>query len=131
MSTKKFDLGDVLSITTGRLVSRRHMDGVYDILSFMCGESLFTHALPRASRECAPKLLEQHPGLADIEVPEELNKDNYEAWLDSLAEEHGTELEVAPLADGEHEVIDPLEEMTAMMGGDKSRVIPVVISDER
>lgn len=34
---KLFDLADVLSITTGRLVSPRHMAGVYEIIDFFFG----------------------------------------------------------------------------------------------
>jgi hypothetical protein len=47
-----FILGDVLNITMGRIVSPRHMDGVYDILNFMIGDDLFTHQLLRVSDEC-------------------------------------------------------------------------------
>lgn len=67
METKLFHLGDVLSITDGRMMSPRHMDGIYDILSFMTGDSLFTHQLPRAMKECQPFLLKQHPQLAGIQ----------------------------------------------------------------
>ena len=44
---KQFYLGDVLSVAIDRLVSLRHMDGVYDILNFMTGDDLLTHELPR------------------------------------------------------------------------------------
>jgi hypothetical protein len=40
VTTRPFHLGDVLTITTGRLVSPRHMDGVYDVLNFMTGDNL-------------------------------------------------------------------------------------------
>lgn len=68
MQTKEFHLGDVLSITTGYLVSPRHMDGIYDILSFMMGRRLWTHELPEASGICKPYLLEQFPYLDRPEV---------------------------------------------------------------
>ena len=68
MKTKKFHLGDVLSTTTERLVSPRHISGVYDILNFMTGDDLFTHQLPRASEECKPYLLEQFPQLDTPEM---------------------------------------------------------------
>lgn len=63
--TKDFHLGDVLSITTGVLVSFRSMEGIYDILNFMTGDDLFTHQLPRATDECKPHLLEQFPELKE------------------------------------------------------------------
>jgi len=48
MATKDFHISDILSITDGRLVSTRHMDGIYEILNFMTGDNLFTHQLPRS-----------------------------------------------------------------------------------
>ncbi|WP_445080300.1 DUF7736 domain-containing protein [Brevibacillus laterosporus] len=51
---KSFHISDILSVTTGKLLSTRRMDGVYDILNHMTGESLLTHQLPRAIRVCAP-----------------------------------------------------------------------------
>ena len=41
--TKDFHLGDVLSITTGCLVSPRHMGGVYDILRRIDDVALAAH----------------------------------------------------------------------------------------
>ena len=60
---KAFDISDVLSVTTGRLVSSRHMDGIYDILNFLTGDSLDTHQLPRAMEECEPWLRTTFPQL--------------------------------------------------------------------
>lgn len=60
-----FHISDILSVTTGRLVSYRHIDGVYAILNFMTGDSLFTHQLPRASRECESSLRAQFPNLME------------------------------------------------------------------
>ena len=51
--SKRFHISDILSITTGRLVATRHVEGIYDILGFMTGEELFTHQLPRASSSAA------------------------------------------------------------------------------
>ena len=121
MSTKTFHLGDVLSITTERLVSPRHIDGVYDILGWMTGESLFTHQLPRACRECRSPLLAQHPDLAAIAPPEDFGggskdsaKDAVACWLAEQVAVYGETREVAPLAPQDHTVIDPLEEMRMM-----------------
>ncbi len=68
MEKKKFHIGDILSITTGRLVSNRHIDGVYDILNFMTGDNLFTHQLPRAAEECRPSLIGQFPQFESTEM---------------------------------------------------------------
>ena len=62
--SRQFELGDILSVTTGRLVSRRHVTALYDLMGFMTGENLMTHQLPRAMDACAPELIRQHPWLA-------------------------------------------------------------------
>lgn len=89
-----FQLGDILSITTGKLVSKRHMEGVYDILNFMTRDNLFTHQLGRASSECKPALLQQHPQLGAV-----------------TGAEFGDELMVRPLPEHAHEFIDPMSEL--------------------
>lgn len=67
-ATKTFALGDVLSITTGRLVSESHIGGVYQILNWMTRDNLFTHQLSRVRKECAPWLLRWFPELKNARV---------------------------------------------------------------
>ena len=127
---RMFDLGDILSVTTGRLVSPRHIDGIYDILGYMTGESLFTHQLPRASDECRPFLLAQHPALRGAPVPEHFSgKEHVDLWLMRMKGLFGNELPVAPLNPEDHTHIDPLTELT-LMGVPAERIIPVVIGEE-
>ena len=115
MTTRPFHLGDILSVTTGRLVSPRHIDGVYDILNFMTGDNLFTHQLPRASRECEGPLLAQHPDLASVEVPEDFDgKEDVDRWLAEQVAVYGEMRDVAPLAAEEHTHIDPVTEIRQM-----------------
>lgn len=80
----QMQLGDILSITTGCLLSRRGIAGVYAILNHMTGDNLGTHQLPRVSDECKTHLLTQLPQLATIEVP---NFENDAHWLRWLAEQ--------------------------------------------
>ena len=110
---KNFDLGDVPSVTTGILVSTRHIEGVYDILNFMTGESLFTHQLPAACRECEPVILAQHPALAEIEVPE-LGPDTAMPWLDQMKAVFGDTLPVTPLDRAAGKYSDPIGDLAAM-----------------
>lgn len=108
--SREFDLGDILSITDGKLVSPRHMNGVYDILNFMTGDNLFAHQLPRASKECRGPLLLQLPQLRGVGLPEgEHTKDSVEEWLESQKTIFGDKLTVWPL-EGGHEMIDPITE---------------------
>ena len=132
MTTKPFHLGDILSVTTERLVSPRHIGGVYDILNWMTGDNLLTHQLPRACDECKGPLLAQHPDLAAIVPPETFGdgtKDSAEEavnrWLAEQVAIYGETREVAPLAAEDHTAIDPLAELR-MMKPD-AEIIAVVV----
>lgn len=129
--TREFHLGDILTITTGRLVSPRHIDGVYDILNFMTGDSLFTHQLPRGMEECQGPLLAQHPDLAGVAVPDDFGDDpetGVKAWLAEQVAVYGEMRAVAPLAADEHTHIDPFTEMRKM--APHAEIIGVVVPDE-
>lgn len=122
--TRDFDLGDILSITTGKLVSPRHVDGIYDILNYMTGDSLMTHQLPRGMTECQGPLLAQLPQLADIVTPDfHGSKDEVYAWLDTQKAIYGDVLPVAPLAEGEHSFQNPIEELCDMVGPERVIVV--------
>lgn len=125
--TRNFHVGDILSVTTGCLVSPRHIEGVYDLLNFMTGDNLFTHQLPRGCDECAPRLLEQHPELAGVEVPEDFggSEERVSEWLETQMAWLGRELPVAPLAAGDHTFINPLTELAQKVGHD--RIIAVEV----
>jgi hypothetical protein len=110
--SRSFHLGDVLSVTTGKLVSPRLIEGVYDILNYMTGDSLFTHQLPRASRECAPWLLRQHPELATVDASG-VTRTTWRRWLAEQIAQFGDSLEVEP----------PLTELREMVPDDKIIVI--------
>ena len=138
MQTKQFHLGDVLSITTGRLVSPRHIDGVYDILNFMTGDNLFTHQLPRASDECKPYLVEQFPQLTGAEMDSAIaelgdslktktDKAGTEKivadWLAKQVAKYGEMFAVKPIPTDAHEVKDPIAEAVEMMGGPEKVIV--------
>lgn len=116
--TKDFHLGDILSITTGMLVSPRHMEGVYDILNYMTGEQLFTHQLPRVAREAEPVLLRAHPDLANIEVTT-LTPGDVAPWLAEQVAKFGEMLAVPKMTDDEHEEIDAMSEAAQFFPADK------------
>lgn len=122
METRNFHIGDILSITTGCLVSPRHMEGVYDILNFMTGESLFTHQLPRVASEAEPVLLAQHPQLADADASG-VTPENHQAWLEAAVAKYGKELPVKPMTADDHERIDPLSELAEKVHPDKIVVL--------
>ncbi len=114
-TTKEFHIGDILSVTSGILLSPRHVDGLYDLLGFMSGEPVMTHQLPRFARECEDSLREQFPDLAAVVVPQDMEgEEQVLFWLGSLEAEYGTRREVAPLAAEDHTSIDPISEWKMM-----------------
>ena len=114
LETKTFHIGDILSITTGRLVSPKHIGGVYEICDWMTGQANFTHQLPRVSREIEPQLREDFPDLAAIEPPDGIDSmETLTAWLDSLG--LGETREVERLRNpADHTPIDPISELKMM-----------------
>lgn len=118
-------LGDVLSVTTGCLVSRDHVGGVYRVCDHMTGVANFTHQLGRVGQEIAPAILAQHPNLASVVVPEWEDPSEAEvyAWLDQQEAIHGTTVDLVPLSD--YHALDPIEELCDRVGSEKVYVFPV------
>lgn len=108
---RKFHLSDVLTVTTGKLLSSRHMDGVYDILKYMTDDDVYTHQIPRILNECAPIIIEQYPNLKNINLPEGVD---IHQWLDEQINKFGEELEIKKLPKGYHAIKDPIAEMIEM-----------------
>jgi hypothetical protein len=138
---KEFHISDVLSVTTPRLMSHRHMEGVYDILGFLVGEEggLYTHQLMRVNEEARPWLRTQFPQLMDDspEMAELLKEfaeqiDNAPHDNDVLGKMCGEFVErvrttfslpeylpVYEMGADMHTHIDPEEELRAIVGDDK------------
>lgn len=111
--SRAFHLGDILSITTGYLVSPTKMAGVHEILDYMTGDSLLTHQLGRAAEQCKPELLSQIPALAAESVEAGANamgmaakadpangKSIADAWLAAMVAIHGEWYEIYPIKAG-------------------------------
>jgi len=115
---RRFHVGDILSITTGRMVSPRNIEGVNDILNYMTGSLLFSHQLPRVADECAPSLRAQHPDLNEVEIPEGLaDPDKFEKFMGELATKYGEDRPVFPISPEDHVYIHPMKEFADMLGG--------------
>jgi hypothetical protein len=118
---KTFHLGDVLSVTTERLVSPDGIEGIYRILNHMTGDDLMTHVLPRANDACRPVLLAQHPQLAAAKPPPEgfENPAHVWRWLAVQVAMFGERLGVAPMTPGQWAHRDPIGELVDMVGADR------------
>lgn len=123
--TKRFPIADILTVTTGALLSHDGMDGLYRILNYLTGDSLMTHQLPAAADAMRPELLTQLPWLAEVVPPNDATTEQILQWRDWAEAKHGTEHELtAPPSSiwGEH---DPIQELVDTVGED--RVIAVEI----
>ncbi|MCX4809035.1 hypothetical protein OG601_47120 [Streptomyces sp. NBC_01239] len=129
--TRLYALADILTMTTGRLLSTRGIEAVYNIANWMTGDSLMTHQLPRAADICGPALLAQHPRLADVVPPEGIDAPDLMAWLADTERQHGQELPVAPLPDGAWEHRNPIEELCDMVGPERVIVATLPADDEQ
>jgi hypothetical protein len=115
MHTKTFHLGDLLSITDGKLVSPRHIGGVYDVIDFVTGVQHLTHQLIRAAGPVKEWLLKQHPWLADIEVPAGLGSEGKVLiWLAGATEKWGANHEVEAMPPGMYVGREPIAELCEM-----------------
>lgn len=124
MTAKQFHLGDVLSITDGRLMSPRHVEGLYEILKFMTGDSQYTHEIPRAMAECRPSLIQQFPQLDGLKFGP-VTPENFKSVMEDLCAQHGEYLMVEPLPrDSDTASIKELSVMTQKELSDAPRNDP-------
>lgn len=125
MQTKEFPTCDVMSTVTGRLVGK--ISGVYEVLNWMTGESVFTHQIPKIGEEAVPVLVAAHPALAQaIEEAEQVTQENWQRWLQTWEDRYGPTIAVPKFSAGNHENIDPMSELAEKVHPD--RIIPVAVS---
>lgn len=127
--TKEFTLGDLYTVSSGKLVSPRGIDGLYDTLNFLTGDSVYSHQLGLAHDAVEGPLLKQLPFLGEIEFDltfdenesAEVRRARVDAWLDIQNHKYGEfhTVHAVPEAWGEH---DPMEDMFMLMGGHRAEV---------
>lgn len=124
MLTKDFPTADVLSTITGVLVSAGGIGGVYEVLNWMTWESVYTHQIPRISREAQSAMLAFRPELSvACEEAEQVNRDNWRQWLETWEARYGTAIAVVKMGADDHESIDPISELAEHVHPDKIIVI--------
>ncbi|MVA28742.1 hypothetical protein [Agrobacterium vitis] len=124
--TKAFPVGAVLSVVTGVMVSETGVGGIYAVLNWMTGESVYTHQIPRICREAEPVILLLNPTLQKAkDEAKAVTRENYKEWLQTWKNRYGEEIPVPILTIAEHERIDPLSELAEFASPD--RIINVSI----
>lgn len=122
--TRTFDLRVVLTVTTGRLLTKPRpgsngIEDLYEILSWMTDDSPYTHQLGRFAQDCKPWLLRWYPQLEAIELPVLDSAVVIESWIKTMEEEFGTELAIGKIPRDDHEQKNPYDELVAMRGTDE------------
>lgn len=121
-ATKEFATADVLSTITGRLMGE--IGGVYEVLNWMTGESVFTHQLPRISREARPVIVEMHPHLQQaIDEAHQITPENWRQWRSAWEDRYGPTIAVPKFMADTHERIDPLSELAEKVHPDNIIVV--------
>jgi len=121
-NTMQFHISDVLSITTGALVSRDHIGGVYNILNWMTDSDLMTHQLPRASVAAEPVILKAYPQLAEVKYPRETIgdgddiKDKIFDWVAEMAKQYGEFFDIPQMGKDDYAHMDPISELIEKTG---------------
>jgi hypothetical protein len=124
MQTKEFATRDVLSTITGRLMG--DIGGIYEVLNWMTGESVFTHQLPRIGREATPVLVAVYPALQQaIDEAEQVNQQNYAEWRQTWEDRYGPTIAVPKFTAATHESIDPMSELAEKAHPDKIITVTV------
>lgn len=122
-ATREFPTADVLSTITGKLIG--DIGGVYEVLNWMTGESVYTHQIPRISREAVPVVLAAHPQLAQaIEEAEQVDGSTWKHWRDTWVDRYGPTIAVPKMTIAEHERIDPISELSEKVHPDRIIVVP-------
>jgi hypothetical protein len=127
-TSRLFPLEDVLSITTGMLLSLRGTDGLRDLLNYMTQARLADHQLPEAAEVCRPVLVNCYPALSETSLCQELaafeaqrpaspaDDAHYLAlWLTPLIAQHGALLPVPRLPAGTTDFSSPTGDLLAIL----------------
>ena len=122
MNTEKFHLGDVLSLTTGILLSPSGISGPHKLVEYLAGGPVWTHQIGRVAEESLPHLLKQFPWTEHI-TGEGITPENYAEVMEVLVLKHGEWLDVEPMPEGVHEVIDPVSELAEIIHPEKIIVV--------
>jgi len=108
---KEFDLGTVLSITTGRLFT--DLDNVYSALNYLTGDNIYTHQIARVVKVAGPYVLSKYPQLEGVGSDLVVNsEEDVITFLKEQKKIYGNKFALTPMTkeDG-YSYVDPIEEI--------------------
>jgi len=112
--SRRFHIGDILSITTSRFVSPRGLKGIFDILEYMTDDNPYDTQLGRFAEECKPYLERELGEAIKLEVPDTVkDKLSLYKWLRAVTEDMGGDpfLKVGKVNEEDHARIDNITEL--------------------
>lgn len=113
---RTFDLGTVLTVTSGRLFTS--MDNVYDILNYLSNDEIYTHQIPRVMTVAKSYVLERYPQLDGVGKDVVINnKQDVETFIDEQKSIYGDSFGLSPMTDEIYQHIDPIDEIVDMRSG--------------
>ncbi len=113
---RNFDLGTVLTITSGRLFT--NMDNVYDILNYLSNDEIYTHQIPRVMKVAQVHVLGRYPQLDGVGKDVIINSEqDVKAFIDEQKGIYGDSFGLSPMTEEMYQHIDPIEEAIDMRSG--------------
>ena len=120
----KFDIGTILSITHGRLLT--DISNVYKILNYLLDDDLFTHQLPRAGRFAKNFIIAQHPELSKWdEFDKNITHENWKKYVKNAELLFGKELEIEPIPAGLWTYKSAIEEAKEMVPDKQIKILKI------
>lgn len=113
---KNFDLGTVLTITSGRLFT--DIDNVYDVLNYLSNDDIYTHQIPRIMQVAQSYVLGRQPQLDGVGKDVVINNEqDVKAFIDGQKAIYGDSFGLSPISEEMCQHIDPIEEAINMQAG--------------
>ncbi len=110
---RNFDLGTVLTVTTGRLFT--DMDNLYDVLNYLSNDEIYTHQIPRVIRTAGAYVLQKYPQLDGVGKDVVINNEqDVKTFLDRQKDVYGDSFGLSPMPEELCQHIDPIEEAIDM-----------------
>lgn len=94
---RAFELADILSVTTRKMLSRKNFTGILELLTFLTGITLKRASAAYAAELCREQLFLQYPKLAAAVA--DYPKGEHEEWLKRQEVHFGVVLNVVPVSD--------------------------------
>jgi hypothetical protein len=95
---REFDLGDILTIVTGKTVNRnRDVKSVRALAAFMVHSRGLMHIMPSTIRACRTEILKQHPSLGTVTLPTKQDYASLQSWLTAQEAVFGAKLRICQM----------------------------------